>query len=150
MLIESSLGDGGTWVTEGCGAAAVWVAPGGQELSPQAEARLEPFIGDLVGEAAPRLLDTMSRFDAAHPHGRPALLPQPARDPSATIAATAREWACWPRRSPGSTPRPMPAFLESSNAANDARYERLGFRPIGRFELGEDGPDVTQMWREPR
>jgi hypothetical protein len=43
-----------------------------------------------------------------------------------------------------------PAFLESSNPANDARYERLGFVRCGAFELGEDGPDVTQMWREGR
>jgi len=41
------------------------------------------------------------------------------------------------------------AFLESSNPANDQRYERLGFKPCGSFELAGDGPDVTQMWRDP-
>ena len=44
----------------------------------------------------------------------------------------------------------MPAFLESSNPANRPRYERLGFRPRGEFHLPEDGPVVTQMWREPQ
>jgi predicted GNAT family acetyltransferase len=43
-----------------------------------------------------------------------------------------------------------PAFLESSNPDNDHRYERLGFRRCGEFELAEDGPSVTQMWRDPR
>ena len=42
-----------------------------------------------------------------------------------------------------------PAFLESSNPANTPRYERLGFVVCGEFELPEDGPNVTQMWREP-
>ena len=42
-----------------------------------------------------------------------------------------------------------PAFLESSNPANDHRYERLGFTRCGEFELAEDGPSVTQMWRDP-
>ena len=44
----------------------------------------------------------------------------------------------------------VPAFLESSNPVNDRRYERLGFVRCGEFELGEDGPGVTQMWRDPR
>jgi hypothetical protein len=44
----------------------------------------------------------------------------------------------------------MAAFLESSNPANDHRYERLGFTRCGEFQLGEDGPKVTQMWRDRR
>jgi RimJ/RimL family protein N-acetyltransferase len=44
----------------------------------------------------------------------------------------------------------VPAYLESSNPANNYRYERLGFEPCGKFELPEDGPDVLQMWRDPR
>jgi len=41
------------------------------------------------------------------------------------------------------------AFLESTNPANRQRYEGVGFRLRGEFELGEDGPAVTQMWRDP-
>ena len=44
----------------------------------------------------------------------------------------------------------MPAYLESSNPANDHRYERLGFRRIGQFTLPDDGPVVTTMWRASR
>lgn len=43
----------------------------------------------------------------------------------------------------------MPAYLESSNPANDARYERLGFRPHGRFSTPDGRHTVTTMWREP-
>ena len=41
----------------------------------------------------------------------------------------------------------MPAYLESSNPANDHRYQRLGFEPVGQFALPDDGPAVTPMWR---
>jgi predicted GNAT family acetyltransferase len=43
-----------------------------------------------------------------------------------------------------------PAYLESTNPANERRYEAVGFERLGEFELGEGGPNVTQMWREPR
>ncbi|MGZ6342745.1 MAG: GNAT family N-acetyltransferase, partial [Candidatus Limnocylindrales bacterium] len=43
-----------------------------------------------------------------------------------------------------------PAYLESSNPANDHRYERLGFKRRGQFTLPEQGPVVTTMWRAPR
>jgi RimJ/RimL family protein N-acetyltransferase len=46
--------------------------------------------------------------------------------------------------------RHFPAYLESSNPRNLARYERLGFRPIGEFTLVGNGPTVTTMWRVAR
>ncbi len=149
MLIEASLSDGWTWVTEGCGAAAVWIAPGKPEISPEDEARLEPFFRDLLGDGAARVLDVYERFDAAHPHGEPhfylSLLgthpDRRGRGEGMGLLARTLERIDAER---------MPAFLESSNPANDGRYERLGFRPCGSFDLGEDGPSVTQMWRDPR
>jgi predicted GNAT family acetyltransferase len=43
----------------------------------------------------------------------------------------------------------MPVYLESSNPANDARYERLGFKPRTEFSTPDDEHTVTTMWREP-
>ena len=40
-----------------------------------------------------------------------------------------------------------PAYLESSNPANVALYERYGFRTLGSFELPGGGPTVHTMWR---
>ena len=37
----------------------------------------------------------------------------------------------------------MPAFLESSNRANDHRYERLGFVQVGEFAAPSGGPTVA-------
>jgi L-amino acid N-acyltransferase YncA len=41
----------------------------------------------------------------------------------------------------------MPAYLESTNAANDHRYVRAGFRPDGGFRAVRDDTWVTAMWR---
>jgi GNAT superfamily N-acetyltransferase len=94
------------------------------------------------------VLDTQERFEAAHPHERPHFYltmlgthPQH-RGKGIGMALLAETLA-------RIDVERAPAFLESTNPANDHRYERVGFRPSGRFELGEDGPDVTQMWREP-
>jgi hypothetical protein len=40
----------------------------------------------------------------------------------------------------------LPAYLESSNPANDRRYERAGFVPHGRITTAT-GHSVTTMWR---
>ncbi len=44
----------------------------------------------------------------------------------------------------------MPAYLESSNPANNARYERVGFERIGSFSTPDGSQTVATMWREPR
>ena len=44
----------------------------------------------------------------------------------------------------------FPAYLESSNPANDARYASLGFEPIGELSYPGHGPAVTTMWRAAR
>jgi hypothetical protein len=41
----------------------------------------------------------------------------------------------------------MPAYLESSNPANNDRYARVGFEPVGEFSYPGNGPLVTTMWR---
>jgi hypothetical protein len=40
-----------------------------------------------------------------------------------------------------------PAYLESSNPANNERYESVGFQRRDEFTLPADGPLVTTMWR---
>ena len=44
----------------------------------------------------------------------------------------------------------QPAYLESSNPKNLARYGRLGFVPRDEFTLPGNGPTVTTMWRPAR
>jgi hypothetical protein len=44
----------------------------------------------------------------------------------------------------------MPAYLESSNPDNDARYARLGFEPAGTISYRGTRPTATTMWRPAR
>jgi GNAT superfamily N-acetyltransferase len=150
LYVDSALPHGWVWVTDDrVSAASVWTPPGEQELNDEAEARLEPFVRDALGSHAPAVLETISRFAAAIPDGPPfyylsflgtrpdsrgrglgtALL-------SENLARIDLEGA--------------PAYLESSNPANDSLYERLGFTPSSEFSTPEGEHTVTTMWREAR
>jgi len=149
LIVESAIEGGHAWLTPGAGAAALWIPPGRPELRPEDAATMRPRLEELLGAGAERVLDTMERFDAAHPQEPPhyylsLLGTHPDRRGrgegmgllAESLARIDAEGAA--------------AYLESSNPANEARYERHGFETRGAFELGEDGPDVMRMWREPR
>jgi hypothetical protein len=44
----------------------------------------------------------------------------------------------------------MPAYLESSNPANNHRYQRHGFAIIGEFYPPTGTTPITTMWRDAR
>lgn len=44
----------------------------------------------------------------------------------------------------------MPAYLESSSALNIPLYQRHGFEIQDEEPIGDGGPPLTFMWREPR
>ena len=148
LVAEAAVAYRSAWRVEECAAVALWIPPGRPELRPEDEERLEPLLREMLGEGATRVLDTFERFEAAHPQDQPHYyLSLLATNPDCsgrglgmglladTLARIDAEGA--------------PAFLESSNPANTPRYERLGFAVCGEFELSEDGPSVTQMWRDP-
>jgi GNAT superfamily N-acetyltransferase len=148
LALESALGYGWVWLTGSCASAALWIPPGKPELRPEDEERLGPLLAELLGDGAARVLDTFGRFDAAHPHEPHYYLSLLATHPDHRgrglgMGLLADNLARIDAEG-------VPAFLESSNPVNDHRYERLGFVPCGKFELGEDGPSITQMWRDPR
>ena len=148
LVAKAALGYESAWLTGDCAAVALWIPPGKPELRPEDEERLGPMLRELMGGGADRVLETFERFERAHPAAEPHhYLSLLATDPdqrgrglgmgllAVTLEQIDAEGAA--------------AFLESSNPANDHRYERLGFRRCGEFELPEDGPSVTQMWRDP-
>ena len=56
-----------------------------------------------------------------------------------------------PRREPRpDRPGTDAAYLESSNPANNHRYQRYGFEKIGEFYPPGGTSPVTTMWREAR
>jgi ribosomal protein S18 acetylase RimI-like enzyme len=148
FFVRSALDSGWVWLTEGCAAAAVWIPPDRDELRPEDEEPLRRLVDEQLGEGAARVLDTQERFEAAHPHDQAhfhlTLLGTHPEHRGRGIGMGLLDHTLARIDAEGA-----PAFLESTNPANDHRYERLGFRRRGEFELSEDGPEVTQMWREP-
>jgi len=128
-------------------AAAVWIPPGGTELTEQEEADLGPMLRSRIGDRAEAVLELIDRFEQAHPqepHYYLSLLgthPEH-RGRGVGMALLAESLASIDAEG-------MPAYLESSNPANDARYERVGFRKVGAFTTPDGARTVTTMWREP-
>jgi GNAT superfamily N-acetyltransferase len=149
LLVNSAVEHGWVWTDDGLATATVWLPPGCPELNDAAEARLEPLVVDLVGPRAPVVMDIFDRFDAAHPHDRDHFyLSLFGTHPDHRGQGVGMELlrANLARVDAAA----MPAYLESTNPANEARYQSVGFEVRGHFELPDDCPDVTMMWRELR
>jgi ribosomal protein S18 acetylase RimI-like enzyme len=149
LIGASALGHRSAWVTSGLETATVWFPPGCPELDAEGEEQLVALVGEMMGPRAPVVLEIFDRFEAAHPHeqdhhylslfgtapdhrGRGVGMELLRANLAALDAAG------------------QPAYLESTNPANLARYQSVGFEVCGRFELPDDCPSVTMMWRDPR
>jgi GNAT superfamily N-acetyltransferase len=137
------------WVTPECEAAAVWIPPGETEMTPAGEGEVESALHDALGPAqAGVVLDAFQRLDDNHPQDEPhhylSLLGthQAHRGRGlgmgllrACLAVIDAEHS--------------PAYLESTNPANNARYMTCGFQPRSTVSL-PNGHQITTMWRRAR
>jgi len=130
-------------------AVSVWIPPNGRELTEQEEGELAPLAEELAGSRSPEVMELMERFDASHPKHTPHFYlslvgthPEH-RGKGVGVGLLADNLSKIDELG-------MPAYLESSNPANQPRYERLGFEQIGEFSTPDDSRTVTTMWREPR
>ncbi len=137
-------------VTDGVEATALWIPPGSPEMSPADEERLPGVIAGACEPApAARVGELLDAFERNHPHEPPHYyLSLLATHPDHAgkrlgVGLVADCLAEIDAADPAA-----PAFLESSNPRNVARYERLGFRPVRTLELTA-GLEGTQMWRGP-
>jgi GNAT superfamily N-acetyltransferase len=148
LFVGSAIPYGWTRMAEDGGAAALWIPAGEPELSAEDEAKVEPLLRELVGSRADDVLTLLERFEAHHPHHTPhhylsLLGTHPDhRGHGKGMALLAANLAQLDELG-------MPAYLESSNRANDRRYERVGFELIGEF-TAPGGPTLGSMWRDPR
>ena len=149
FLIESALRYPWVWVLDDYAAVAVWIPPGGSELTEAEEQRVEPLLRDLVGSRYPAVIELVERFEAAHPkdhahyylsllgvhpdyRGRGLGMKLLADNLSVIDAEGAA------------------AYLESSNPANDERYRSIGFERCGEFSTPDGTHQVSTMWRVAR
>jgi len=147
LWVQGALRYPWVWLWNGAEATSVWIPPGGTELTAEQEEEFGKLATSRLGEGAATYLgQVMAAFDANHPHSEQhyylsLLATHPAhRGRGVGMALLADNLARIDHEG-------MPAYLESSNPANDHRYERLGFTPVGMFELPENGPVITTMWR---
>ncbi len=149
LCAHSAVPYGWSWMTEDGGAAAIWIPAGRPEMTPEDEAKVEPLFRERVGAHADDVLTLLERFEAHHPHDRPhhylsLLGTHPDhRGQGKGMALLAANLAQLDELG-------MPAYLESSNRANDHRYERHGFVQVGEFAAPGGGPTLGSMWRDPR
>jgi len=146
IYVDGALRYPWTWLTAGGEAAALWTPPGGTEMSEAQEQTLAEVAEDVLGPWAGVYLEVVHRFSVAHPTDQPhyylgMLGTHPAhRGRGLGMALLAQTLAMVDEAG-------LPAYLESTNPANNSRYASVGFEPIGEFSAPNDGPTVTTMWR---
>ena len=147
--LGAMLRHGWSFLSAGDESAAVWVPPGERELTDEQEHELEALLHELLGDAqAAVVFDVVERLEAAHPRHEPhhqLSLFGTHEDHRGRGIGMALLDACLERVDAAGSP----AYLESTNPANEPRYMSRGFEPFGRVELA-GGPVVTTMWRTAR
>ena len=148
LFVTGSVDQGGAYLADDGAAVSIWVMPGGSELSAAGVEALEALLDEALEPEDDAAIHALyERFEASRdplgPHYYLSLLATHPdhRGRGVGQALLAADLCEWDRAG-------VPAYLESTNPANDHRYVRAGFRPIGGFEAVKDGAPVTAMWRE--
>ena len=147
IFVAAAQRQGGVRLLDGGAAVSVWVPPGGMELDDDELVTLAALTTPTLGpNGAAELAELFVRFDANHPHAEAhAYLSLLATHPDhrgkgvgqMLLADNLRGWDA----------ADVPAYLESTNPANDHRYERAGFHRVGGFRAVRDDAPITTMWR---
>jgi GNAT superfamily N-acetyltransferase len=128
-------------------AAAVWCPPGEDELSEEDDARVEGLLDELVGPRAPEVLELMESFERLRPEGPPhyylSLLGIDPGRRGEGLGMGLLAQSLETKDAEG-----VPSYLESTNPANNKRYERLGYKQIGEFTTPGGEHPVATMWRD--
>jgi GNAT superfamily N-acetyltransferase len=134
----------------GAAAVSVWIPPGGTEIPEKDESALDSALERILGpDGAAEFHTLAARFEEGHPADpRHAYLSLLATHPDHRgqglgMGLLADDLARLDHDH-------LPAYLESTNPANDRRYMGVGFEPIGSFRTVDDQRVITRMWRAPR
>lgn len=129
-------------------AVTLWFPPGAPEVLAEDEACADQLAAEVMGDWGAVMPEVYTLFEQHRPEREHQYLDIFATNPAhrgrgvgmALLRADLAELDAIGR----------PAYLESSNPVNLARYESVGFTRVGRFALPRNGPTVDTMWRDPR
>jgi ribosomal protein S18 acetylase RimI-like enzyme len=145
LLVEGALRYPWVWLAADHAATALWIPPGGNELSPAQEQQVDSVLQESLGTQAAAVLDAFEMVAEARPTEPHYYLTLLGTDPAYSGRGIGR--------------RLLSANLEQVDAEGGAAYleaadelvplyERHGFRVLHRFDLAR-GPTVNCMWRNP-
>jgi GNAT superfamily N-acetyltransferase len=146
-FVDGALPHGMVYVADDDAAIALWIPPGEDEMTDAMVDELREIVTSTLPAAThERMFALWERFDENHPQREPhaylsLLATHPDHRGRGIAQAMVREnLAAFDREG-------LPTYLESTNPANDHRYERLGYAKVGAFEGFEPGSVVSTMWR---
>ena len=146
--LRDALTVGEVYTTPELSAASLWKPPGKWKLSNGAILRSLPSLLRAFGTRLPASLEIERKVEAQHPRDPHWYLAVVGTDPVAQgkgIGAALIRQITDQCDTEG-----IPAYLESSKEANVPYYERFGFKVTGETQLGDDGPTIWFMWRDPQ
>ena len=146
--LYDSLRRGEVLTTPDRAGAALWKPPGRWKLSNTAILRNLPELARAFGRRLPASLEIERKVEAQHPTDPHWYLAVIGTDP---VAQGRGVGAALIRQVTDRCDRDgLPAYLESSKSDNVPYYQRFGFELTGETVLGDDGPTIWFMWRDPQ
>lgn len=148
QYVRAAVAAGSGRVADDGAAVTLWLPPGAPELLAEDQARADELTAEVLGDRGALMAQLYDVFERHRPAQEHQYLDIFATRPDsrgrgvgmALLRADLADLDAIGR----------PAYLESSNPANLARYEAAGFRRLERFSLPFGGPSVDTMWRDPR
>jgi ribosomal protein S18 acetylase RimI-like enzyme len=146
ILVEGALRYSSVWLAADHAAAAVWIPPGGTELSAAQEEEIDSVLQESLGTRSAAVLRAFEMFAEARPTQPHHYLTLLGTDPGRSGRGLGKRLlrSGLDRVDAAGTP----AYLEAADELVPM-YQRFGFRVLARFEL-DGGPTVNCLWREPR
>ncbi|OQD52017.1 GNAT family N-acetyltransferase [Streptomyces phaeoluteigriseus] len=145
LAVNSSLRYPWMLVTDNVEAAALWIPPGGRELSLEEESKFEEFLVNIsnraVADGIMNIFDKLEEVHPSEPHFYLSLLGTHSDHRGRGFGMGLLKENLTRIDALGA-----PAYLESSNPANNKRYASLGFTVRDAITMAS-GHVVTTMWR---
>ena len=146
--LRDALTVGEVYTTPDRSGASLWKPPGKWKLSNGAIIRSLPALLRAFGTRLPASLEVERKVESQHPTEPHWYLSVVGTDPVAQGKGIGG--ALIRQITDRCDADGLPAYLESSKKTNVPYYERFGFRVTGETQLGDDGPTIWFMWRDPQ